>query len=59
MGVFDKITVLSFTQNILAEHFMGREEWSIINVFVLFLSVLQKLAEVKMILRTSLTNLHL
>ena len=49
MGVFDKISVLSFTQSILAEHFMGRELWAIINNFVLFLSVLQKLAEVKMI----------
>ena len=49
MGVFDKISVLSFTQSILAERSMGREEWAIMNVFVLFLSVLQKVAKVKMI----------
>ena len=39
MGVFDKISVLSFTQSILAERFMGREGWAIMNNFALFLTI--------------------
>ena len=61
MSVFDEISVLPFTQNILAEHFRGREGWAIIHNFCIISEVFytEKLAQLKWSFITSLTNLHL